>query len=360
MPPTRRIRLLALAAAAVLALALVACGGGDDDSASPTTSGRAAEGTAATVNGTEISAAQLQDELDAIVGNDAYVQSLDGSGITVTDDNGGLDPAFVAQVLDRQILLSLVAAEAEAKGIEPSESVVAASRDDVIAGVGGEDVFNAFPEAYRQELVDWGATALALQLSFIDLDAVDDASLQAWYDANPDQFDEVCVRHILVESEGEAQAALLELQNGADFAEVAAARSIDTGSAEQGGDLGCVGRGRLVPEFEDAAFAAAPGELVGPVQTQFGYHLIIVDEHKTRSVDDVGDQLLPTILASSEQAFGEFVNGALTSADVQVDPRYGTWNPTSDTGPRTDPPGTETTTTTAAVPTTTAPPTTAG
>ncbi|MBK9180838.1 MAG: peptidylprolyl isomerase [Acidimicrobiales bacterium] len=354
MPPTRRIRLLALAVAALLAVTLVACGGDDDGGSSPTTSGQAAEGTAATVNGTEISAAQLQDELDAIVGNDAYVQSLESSGITVTDDQGELDPAFVTQVLDRQILLALVAAEVEAQGIEPSDSVVAASRDDVITGVGGQDVFDAFPESYQQQLVDWGATALALQLSFVDLDAVDDASLQAWYEANPDQFDEVCARHILVESEGEAQAALLELQNGADFAEVAAARSIDTGSAEQGGDLGCVGRGRLVPEFEDAAFAATPGEVVGPVQSQFGYHLIVVDEHKTRSLDDLGDELLPTILASSEQAFGEFVDGALTGADVQVDARYGTWNPTGDAGPRTDPPGTETTTTT----TTAAPPTT--
>ena len=353
MPPTRRTRLLALAATVVLALALAACGGGDDDSASPTTSGRAAEGTAATVNGTEISAAQLQAELDAIAGNDAYVQQLETSGVSITDEAGGLDAAFVAQVLDRQIFLTLVNAELSAQGIEPSESVVAAAREDVIAGVSGQEVFDAFPESYQQQLVDWGAAALALQLSFIGLDAVDDAALQAWYEANPDKFDEICVRHVLVETESDAQAALAELQSGADFAQVAAARSIDTTSGQEGGSLGCVGRGRFVSEFEDAAFAATPGELVGPVQTEFGYHLIIVDQHNSRSLDDLGDDLLPTILASSDAPFGEFVDATVTGADVQVDPRYGTWNPTSATGPRTEPPGTESTTTTAAPPTTT-------
>ena len=105
---------------------------------------------------------------------------------------------------------------------------------------------------------------------------------------------EVCAKHILVADLDEAEAVAERLQAGEAFAEVAAEVSMDTGSAARGGELGCLPQGATVPAFDEAAFAAEIGELTGPVQTQFGYHLLVVDERvdaRQRSFDEVRDQI---------------------------------------------------------------------
>jgi len=105
---------------------------------------------------------------------------------------------------------------------------------------------------------------------------------------------EVCAKHILVAELDDAEAVVERLEAGEDFAEVAAEVSSDTGSAARGGELGCLPQGATVPAFDDAAFGAEVGVLTGPVQTQFGYHLLVVDERidaRQRSFDEVRDQV---------------------------------------------------------------------
>jgi peptidyl-prolyl cis-trans isomerase C len=86
-------------------------------------------------------------------------------------------------------------------------------------------------------------------------------------------------RHILVKTEAEAEEIIEQLQAGADFATLAESRSIDRQSAEQGGDLNWFNRNEMIPEFSDAAFALKPGEFSQtPVKSQYGYHIIKVDE----------------------------------------------------------------------------------
>lgn len=121
---------------------------------------------------------------------------------------------------------------------------------------------------------------------------VSEADARAYYDGHASEFaqeEQVRARHILLQVNdkrteaqalSEAQAIKARLQKGEDFAKIAAEKSEDPGSKEQGGDLGFFGRGRMIKEFEDAAFAAKPGELVGPVKTSFGVHLIKVEEHR--------------------------------------------------------------------------------
>jgi parvulin-like peptidyl-prolyl isomerase len=94
--------------------------------------------------------------------------------------------------------------------------------------------------------------------------------------------EEVCVRHIQLAGSQEAEAVRAELEAGADFAGLAAERSTDQASAAGGGDLGCFERGPAGPrtEFERAAFAADEGELVGPVESRFGHHILVVYEHR--------------------------------------------------------------------------------
>jgi len=91
---------------------------------------------------------------------------------------------------------------------------------------------------------------------------------------------QVHARHILVPTPELASQALDRLHKGEDFATVAKELSKDPGSAQNGGDLGWFGKGRMVPEFEQAAFAAQPHQVIGPVKTQFGYHVIEVLEKR--------------------------------------------------------------------------------
>ena len=94
--------------------------------------------------------------------------------------------------------------------------------------------------------------------------------------------EEVCLRHIQVADAGTANTLRDELIAGAGFAALAKAYSTDTASAVNGGDLGCFERGEAGPrtEFEQAAFAAGEGEIVGPIESRFGYHVLVVYEHR--------------------------------------------------------------------------------
>jgi parvulin-like peptidyl-prolyl isomerase len=113
--------------------------------------------------------------------------------------------------------------------------------------------------------------------------SISDEELLEYYNENKESFHEpeqVHARHILVETEEEANNLLLLLKEGlTDFAELAKEKSIGP-SAPNGGDLGFFTRGQMVKEFEDAAFSLEPGEISGVVQTQFGYHIIKFEEKK--------------------------------------------------------------------------------
>jgi peptidyl-prolyl cis-trans isomerase C len=96
---------------------------------------------------------------------------------------------------------------------------------------------------------------------------------------------EVRARHILVETEDEAKAVKAELDKGADFAELAKKKSKDPGSAD-GGDLGFFTKEQMVPEFSAVAFALEPGKISDPVKSQFGWHVIKVEEKRNRKAPD--------------------------------------------------------------------------
>ena len=131
--------------------------------------------------------------------------------------------------------------------------------------------------------------------------SVTDAAMHQLYDDLTKQMageKEVHARHILVESEDDAKAVVAELKNGADFATLAKAKSKDPSSAE-GGDLGYFTKDRMVPEFADVAFKLEVGQISDPVKTEFGWHIIKVEDKRARQIpefDKVKDQL-ETMLA---------------------------------------------------------------
>ena len=111
----------------------------------------------------------------------------------------------------------------------------------------------------------------------------DDAMKKVYEDASKQigGEQEVHARHILVETEDEAKAVKAELDKGADFAELAKKKSKDPGASD-GGDLGFFTKEQMVPEFANVAFAMEPGKISDPVKTQFGWHVIKVEEKRSR------------------------------------------------------------------------------
>ncbi len=97
--------------------------------------------------------------------------------------------------------------------------------------------------------------------------------------------EEVHARHILVETEDEAKAILEQIKGGADFAQMAKDKSKDPGAAD-GGDLGYFTKDQMVPEFAEVAFKMYPGQLSNPIKTQFGWHIIKVEDRRQRAVPD--------------------------------------------------------------------------
>lgn len=109
-----------------------------------------------------------------------------------------------------------------------------------------------------------------------------DAAAKKWYDEHKVQFarPQVKASHILVKDKGEADAILAEVKGGGDFAKIAGEKSTDPGSKKDGGSLGWFEKNRMVPEFAEAAFAANKGDIVGPVQTKFGFHVIKIEDKR--------------------------------------------------------------------------------
>ena len=137
------------------------------------------------------------------------------------------------------------------------------------------------------------------------LSTPDEAAMHAYYEAHKSEMDQIHARHILIRFQGSAvplrlgqkdltEAEALEkckdlrakILAGAKFAELAQTESDDVGSGQNGGDLDTFGHGAMVPEFEKAAFALKVGEVSEPVRSAFGYHLILVEAHTTKSYQD--------------------------------------------------------------------------
>lgn len=127
---------------------------------------------------------------------------------------------------------------------------------------------------------------------------------------------EVRARHILVQTEDEAKAIKAELEKGADFAKLAKEKSKDPGAAD-GGDLGFFTKEQMVPEFSAVAFALEPGKISDPVKSQFGWHVIKVEEKRDRKPPDF-DQVKGQIQAYvTRKAQAEYVTKLRTAAKIE-------------------------------------------
>jgi peptidyl-prolyl cis-trans isomerase C len=185
--------------------------------------------------------------------------------------------------------------------------------------------FESNPD-YQKKLEDFKKLTLIgllLEKEIEDKAKVTDKDVKDYYEKHKADLttnNQVRASHILVKSEDDAKKILDQLKKGGDFAKIAREKSIDTGSAKNGGDLGFFSRGQMVPEFEKAAFSLKEGEVAGPVQTQFGYHIIKVTgkkEGKVVEFDKVKDLLTQKVSAEKQkEAFDAYMDGLKKSYTV--------------------------------------------
>ena len=264
-------------------------------------------GTAAEVGGGAVSRDQYEEVLNAVVANpEVFGVEEDAETGTVPGDAGrSVLQAMILDVAGKEFLA------------DEGESITDADRQIASESLGAQ--VDTWPAAVADLFVDRQAGVIAFGRV-----AASSGEPQARYESSPADLGVLCVRHILVETEEEAQAVMQELADGADFAEVAAERSTDPGSAQSGGALEaqpgqpCIpldqAQGALDATFFEAAAGAVPGSPVGPVQTQFGYHVILARpyEEVASAVDSaVGQQLFEEHMATIA---------------IEVDPRYGRWD----------------------------------
>lgn len=199
------------------------------------------------------------------------------------------------QVIDRK----LVVAAAQAQGLEESE-------------------------AYRDQMVMLGEQVLQqLYMQDVMSAEISDEELQATYEtwaadyAASGQGEQIHARHILVESEEEAQALVERLEAGEDFATLA--QEASTGpSGPDGGDLGWFGHEEMVPEFADAAFALQAGEISGPVQSPFGWHVIKVEERRSAPVPGFEEMAATLRGQIAERAIYDRIDALRADADIEI------------------------------------------
>lgn len=160
----------------------------------------------------------------------------------------------------------------------------------------------------------------------------DDAMHKVYDEAikqTPSNEEEVHARHILVATEGEAKDVEAQLKNGADFVKLAKEKSKDPGAAE-GGDLGYFTKDQMVPEFAEAAFKLDKGQVSDPVKTQFGWHIIKVEDKRikpTPTYDQVKGQLQNYV---ARRAQAELVDNLRKSATIErLDQPAGQPNPST-------------------------------
>ncbi len=152
---------------------------------------------------------------------------------------------------------------------------------------------------------------------------VTDEDVRKMYEDNKPLFSTETVRvsHIMVKTETDAEAILKDLQAGKDFAEVAKAKSQDTGSAEKGGDLGELRHGQTVQEFEAEAFRLKEGELSPVIKTQYGYHILKGGAHASvvQPFDEVKGQIRKSLLQQKQQeTFTAFMADLEKNAKTEI------------------------------------------
>lgn len=248
-----------------------------------------------------IARADLQREVGEIMGNAQLRERIAQGGELGGDGENSADAGFTASWLTQLVQQAVVDAEFEARRLQVTEAARGKLREALERDL-TPAVFRALSESFRERLVERQARQ----------DAV--------FGSCPSGK---LVSHILVETEAQAESVLAQLADPSRFGAVARAQSVD-GSKEFGGALGCLAPDQFVPAFQRAAERAPLDTIVGPVETQFGFHVILVTRWDPRLA---GQEPFKQGLRQAAQAA---LRARIAELRVRVDPRFGTWEARDD------------------------------
>jgi len=255
---------------------------------------------AARVNGRALYLANYEHALEQ------YKYDLVARGVDPDSGEGKSEMAdartWILNVMIEQILMEQAAAQS---GIMVSDEEVDTYLQNVVDENGSDEAFRAKLEQ-RGETYDHAREEVRLGLLGMRM-------TQRVIDQVPTTAEHVHVRHILVDTEEEADHLLNQLQAGADFASLAQAYSQDVSTRDSGGDLGTFPRGILVaPEVEDVGFALQPGQFSGVISSTLGYHIVqVIERYPAREISPENLRLL------RERAVQEWVDSLWASASIE-------------------------------------------
>ncbi|MDP8977218.1 MAG: peptidylprolyl isomerase [Actinomycetota bacterium] len=287
--------------------------------------------TAAVVNDSEIPVGEVRRLFEVAVSQPQLEQQLE------SDDSDQLELQIQAQVLTQLVTTTLLEQGAAELGIEATPEDIRRRREEIVRELGGEEAFrrvvrqSGFTAAQVRDQLRAAVLQERVEQRLQASSTVTEAEVREFYRANrAERYVRVSARHILVRTRAAAQRVLDRLGRGASFAALAREVSVDEQTARQGGDLGRITPGQTVPAFEEAALGAAEDEVVGPVRTQFGFHIIQVTERQADSLAEVRAEIRSELEQTERQtAVSDWLVRQAREAQVTVNPRFGRWDPES-------------------------------
>lgn len=311
----RSLRSPALALALASALALAACG-------------RGAQAPAARVEGSSVTVERLNADA-AMFG---FLTGISGAPCGQPAPGESQESACNRLTLANLIQEELVKAYAAEHDVRTDPQAVSDAIAAVEQAVGGADELDrrlAEADLTREELVALAERLLLFEAvrAAIGAETVTDERVREIYEQDPASFTTLEVAHILVEDRAEAEA-IAARATPRNFADLAAERSQDPGSAANGGSLGPMMESAFVagfdPTFVQAALALRPGEISEPVRTGFGWHVIELISRELVPLEAVRDQIVEQ---ESGRAFSDWMHERLREAEITVNPRFGRFDP---------------------------------
>ncbi|MDK1010581.1 MAG: peptidylprolyl isomerase [Actinomycetota bacterium] len=250
--------------------------------------------------------------------------------ILIPESAGETVPSEFSRFLTVVIQWEAVAQAAESDfGIEPTEQEIDVRLEEFVAGLADDTTLEAYlasvnasvagiREFARQLVIQDGIESrLAGAADPISDDMITDELVNARLD-----WTVVCASHILVETVEDAEAVIVRLDGGEAFATVAGEVSLDPGSASDGGDLGCNSPSGFVDSFAAATMVAEIDVPTAPVESDFGFHIILVSQREEATQELVREALEIDALAA---AVDDWFVAVIASAEVSVDEAIGVW-----------------------------------